>query len=62
MNEITEMLEILETLEMGFSEEWFVVKIASKCWVKSRMGVIFSPSCRPPFYLVRRRVGRKKVA
>ena len=43
------MLEILETLEMGFSEEWFVVKIASKCWVKSRMGVIFFPFVSTPF-------------
>ena len=51
-SEITEILEILDTLDMEFSEEWFVLKIASKCWVKSRMGVIFFPSYRPPFYLV----------
>ena len=30
MLEITEILEILETLEMGFTKELFVLKIASK--------------------------------
>ena len=29
MLEITEILEIREILEMGFTKEWFVLKIAS---------------------------------
>ena len=30
MLEITEILETLEILELGFTKEWFVLKIASK--------------------------------
>ena len=38
-----DITEILEILEMGLSEEWVVLKIVSKCWVKRRVGVIFFP-------------------